>query len=656
MSSRLVPSFLARAGRIAGVLAAFMGVAALTASAALAHPGHVHGKDVPGDGLGPDGRIPWKPDVDRVRGEVHRFDAERGGYWIKARPGEPEMFGHIDTTDPESTGAAGIGAHLQLPTAEDAPICATSGHRIKVVYAYDPGTASGAEMSAIVSSVRRMNAKLIQESQLSSGNTRTVQMRVDCNAPGEITLHQLATDYIDPSVIRSQAEAAFGAPNGANSVKYLIFRNDDHAAYGGIGFGYFQNAVKSASDGAGGNPNRLYTTSSVIFHDSGNPADPWFTHTTLHELMHSLGGTQYPSGDPAPFATPGAHCTDGIDILCYDDETLAGYNENRCWANGYNNTPAGVPLDCGYDTYFDAGSQPGNWLHTHWNVGGSENPFLVEIPAGPGIKGVAVTSSQSGRIDLFARGTDEVIRHRYHTAAGGWSAWSDVGTGATSDPAASSSSSGRLDLYVRRNDNAIWHRWYTPSTGWAAWGSIGASFSSGPGATSASAGRLDVFALHAGDNAMWHRWATASWAPWGSLGGYFTSNPDATSWGSGRLDVVVRGSDGAIWHRLAESSWGNWGSIGGLATSGPAAASEQPGGRLDVFARGTDNALWHRWASDATGWMSWGSLGGSLAASDPAAAYVAPGRLEAFVMGSDGALWQRTGTRDVGWSAWKVVE
>ena len=55
----------------------------------------------------------------------------------------------------------------------------------------------------------------------------------------------------------------------------------------------------------------------------------------------------------------------------------SAYGETRCPVNGYNDTPSGVPLDCGYDTYFDAKTEAAEWLASWWNVGECENPFLV---------------------------------------------------------------------------------------------------------------------------------------------------------------------------------------------------------------------------------------------------------------------------------------
>jgi hypothetical protein len=73
----------------------------------------------------------------------------------------------------------------------------------------------------------------------------------------------------------------------------------------------------------------------------------------------------------------------------------------------------------------------------------------------------------------------------------------------TSGPAAASWASGRLDLFVRGTDNALWHKWY--SGGWSNWESLGGVLTSDPGAVSWGSDRIDVF-VRGTDNQLWHKW------------------------------------------------------------------------------------------------------------------------------------------------------
>ena len=175
--------------------------------------------------------------------------------------------------------------------------------------------------------------------------------------------------------------------------------------------------------------------------------------------------------------------------------------------------------------------------------------------------------------------------------------------GLTSDPSAVSWGSGRIDVFARGADNALWHRWYAGS--WSAWESLGGALSSGPDASSWGSGRLDVFA-RAKDNSLQHMSYEGKWSGWESLGGGLTSDPSAVSWASGRIDVFVRGGDNALWHISYAKAWSGWESLGGGLASGPDASS-WGAGRLDVFAQGGDNTLYHLWYSG--GWSAWEGLG-----------------------------------------------
>ena len=229
--------------------------------------------------------------------------------------------------------------------------------------------------------------------------------------------------------------------------------------------------------------------------------------------------------------------------------------------------------------------------------------------------------------------------------------WSRIGGVAASGPAAASWGSNRLDVFIRGTDDALWHRWWDGAL-WSAWESLGGILTADPAAASQGVNSLDVF-VRGTDNAIWHRaWNGSTWSWWDSLGGIATSRPAAASSAPGRLDLVVEGTDDGLWHRgWNGSTWSWWDSAGGIATSEPALTASGPE-RVDVVVRGTDNGLWRRSWNGST-WSAWDSAGG-IATSNPAVSSCSAGHLDVFVIGTDGSLWQR-GFIGTAWTAWSSV-
>src|SRR5207253_1066540 len=83
--------------------------------------------------------------------------------------------------------------------------------------------------------------------------------------------------------------------------------------------------------------------------------------------------------------------------------------------------------------------------------------------------------------------------HRWYN--GGWFGWESLGGVLTSNPAAASMTMGRLDVFARGGDRALWHRWYD-ANGWGNWESLGGILASGPAVSTWGTGRLDVFIHH----------------------------------------------------------------------------------------------------------------------------------------------------------------
>jgi len=91
--------------------------------------------------------------------------------------------------------------------------------------------------------------------------------------------------------------------------------------------------------------------------------------------------------------------------------------------------------------------QPYRWIG--WET---LNGFLASKPT--------VVSWAPGRLDLFGRGLDNALWHRFYQNPN-WSAWESLGGGLADAPAVVSWAPGRLDLFGRGLDNALWHRFYS---------------------------------------------------------------------------------------------------------------------------------------------------------------------------------------------------
>jgi hypothetical protein len=250
----------------------------------------------------------------------------------------------------------------------------------------------------------------------------------------------------------------------------------------------------------------------------------------------------------------------------------------------------------------------------------------------------AVTTWGSGRLDVFVRGTDNEVWHKWYD--GRWSWWEPLGGVTLDDPAVVSWGAGRLDLFVRGTDNQLWHKWYDGR--WSGWEPLGGGLTSAPSIASWAAGRLDVF-VRGRDNQLWHKWFDGRWSGWETLGGALTSAPGATSWGAGRIDVVVRGTDGAAWHTFFAGGWHGFDRLGGVLAHGAAIASWSPG-RLDVLVDGTDGDLYDQWYVGT--WSGWQRVAPGPITSTPAAVSRAPGRLDVVARGADAAVYHVVVTED----------
>lgn len=255
----------------------------------------------------------------------------------------------------------------------------------------------------------------------------------------------------------------------------------------------------------------------------------------------------------------------------------------------------------------------------------------------------AVTSWGTGRLDIFARGSDNALWHRAFDN-GHWAAWESLGGSLAYDPVATSWGRGRLDIFVRGGDNSFQHMWYDGT--WHAWETLDGILTADPAVTSPLQGVIDV-CVNSVAGAVFYRRFTGVWNAWTAMGGVASAAPAISSWRTGQIDLFVRGTDNHLWQRHFENTWRDWTPISqDTFTSGPTVASWAPG-RLDVFINAADSSVRHNWF-DGT-WHDWSFIAGALG-SAPTAASWGVNRLDLFARSTSNILQQAA--YDGSWHDW----
>jgi hypothetical protein len=129
--------------------------------------------------------------------------------------------------------------------------------------------------------------------------------------------------------------------------------------------------------------------------------------------------------------------------------------------------------------------------------------------------------------------------------------WMNLGGDAQGDPAICSWAEGRLDVFWRGRDNALKHRWY--DNGWSGPENLGGDLRGPPAAVSSELWHIDVFYFDSGSNLVRRYYPDPNWQ-WATEtiplpaadkpvvdGG---TGPAVASWEAGRLDVFWRSAGG----------------------------------------------------------------------------------------------------------------
>jgi hypothetical protein len=176
--------------------------------------------------------------------------------------------------------------------------------------------------------------------------------------------------------------------------------------------------------------------------------------------------------------------------------------------------PPGVP---GVNVFARAASNfiyelSGYWEQSQGRMVWQSDPGWTNLE-GTVVQGLAAAHRSGNTLDLFHVGDRGQLWHRWKDWREGWipvSEWENFffpGTGPLSSaPAAVSWGTGRIDVFARGSDNHLWSQWWNGSA-WSGWdgGDHGGTLLSAPAATSWGPNRLAIF--HVGtDSRVYWKW------------------------------------------------------------------------------------------------------------------------------------------------------
>ena len=173
----------------------------------------------------------------------------------------------------------------------------------------------------------------------------------------------------------------------------------------------------------------------------------------------------------------------------------------------------------------------------------------------------AVISRSPTVCNIYVWGKDNALWQRAY-AGNQWGAWARHNDGViTSAPAAASQGPNHEEVFARGTDGHLWHKWWLAGSGWSRWAPMGAppgGFQEGPSAVWRNPNAASVF-VRGTDNALWEsQFSPAAWQAWVRHAGSLSATPCAGSMNPNYQHVFVRGSDGHLWQQ-----WWPGGSVGG---------------------------------------------------------------------------------------------
>ena len=187
-------------------------------------------------------------------------------------------------------------------------------------------------------------------------------------------------------------------------------------------------------------------------------------------------------GDGYPFDGP----SNVLAHAFYPTHGGLHFDDDETWTD--NNPPSGVDLvtvaihELGHSLGLGHSSDTNAVMYAYYtgirrNLNADD---IAGIQAIYGVRGwaslggaiasnISVGTNSDGRLQIFARATNNTVIHNSQSTPGGaWSGWASLGGGTAGDPSVGRNSDGRLQVFVRGTNNAGWSVWQvSPGGAWS---------------------------------------------------------------------------------------------------------------------------------------------------------------------------------------------
>lgn len=310
-------------------------------------------------------------DIEKIGAEMVEYDKTHPAK-ASDDPSTDEANSQTDSVSPADTGYRGDLTRFVSPRNWPCIGTGSDGARVQVVYMYVSGKTNRLSTfrAGFESTVKRVNA-MYYNSGVDSGASRQVRFATGAKQSDgtcALSIGVVPVSSANVSTYDGVVNTLIAANYKSNNRKYLVYVD------GGTSCGQGQMQVDDTAGPT--NANNTNTSWAVAWY-------PCWYYSEPHELMHTMGAVQL----TAPHHTPGAHCYDQHDKMCYNDGTgKSMVIVSACTSRiSYTDSAGKVwysdkyawRFDCRHDDYF-ASVPAGTYLKTKWNA--ATTRFLYPNP------------------------------------------------------------------------------------------------------------------------------------------------------------------------------------------------------------------------------------------------------------------------------------